>query len=92
MIFGEVFGTDRRRIYGDTRFGRVLNVLLAKSRRAGMAPLDADRADKTELIAELEALRLENKRLRDRVVEMMLNADPLLSPPAGITTGRRKRR
>jgi hypothetical protein len=36
-----------------------------------------------ELIAQVEALELENKRLRDRMIGMMLKADPLLSPEPG---------
>jgi transposase len=82
------FKVSRASVYGWVT--KYKNEILARSRRAGMAPLDADRADKAELIAELEALRLENKRLRDRVIEMMLNADLLLSPPSGRRTRRSK--
>jgi transposase-like protein len=46
--------------------------VLDRSRRDGMHPLDADRADKAELIAQIEALELENKRLRDRIIDMLL--------------------
>jgi transposase len=91
------FKVSRASVYGWVT--KYKNEILAKSRRAGMAPVDADRADKTELIVAFEALKLENKRLRDRVIEMMLKADPLLrsddrvlSPPSDTTAGRRKRR
>lgn len=91
-VLAKEFKVSRASVYGWVT--KYKNEILARSRRAGMAPREADRADKTELIAEIEALKLENKRLRDRVIQMMLNADPLewrlrydakglLSPPSG---------
>jgi transposase-like protein len=86
----EEFEVSRASVYGwVTKYKKEI---LAKSRRAGMAPLDADRADKSELIAHIEALELENKQLRDRLIGMLLNTDPLLSLPSGTTAGRRKPR
>ena|SRR5579859_824660 len=48
--------------------------LVERSKREGMTPRDAEIADKQTLIAELEQLRLENAKLRDKVVAMMIKA------------------
>ena len=48
--------------------------ILERSQREGMKPEDLERKAKADLIAEVEALRLENRKLRDRLVaEMMRN-------------------
>jgi transposase-like protein len=68
--------------------------VLARSRRAGMTPLDADRADKADLIAQIEALELENKQLRDKLINMLLQTEatqPDIAAP-GTTGSRRKRK
>jgi|SRR5579859_2384285 len=46
--------------------------LLEKSKRSGMNQHDAETADKRTLIIELEQLRAENRKLRDRVLDMMV--------------------
>jgi transposase-like protein len=84
------FKVSRASVYGWVT--KYKNEILARSRRAGMSPLDADRADKTELIAELEALKLENRKLRELVLNSMLKSDPSLSPPSGVTVRQRKTR
>jgi transposase len=82
------FKVSRASVYGWV--AKYKSNILAQSRRAGMAPRDAERADKAELIAQLGALELENKQLRDRLIAVMLKTDPLLSPNQ--TSGRRKPR
>jgi transposase-like protein len=64
--------------------------VLDRSRRDGMTPLDADRADKADLIAQIEALELENKRLRDTVINMLLQTEATAPNIAAGTTGSRK--
>jgi hypothetical protein len=82
-------GKSRASVYGWV--AKYKRDILERSRREGMAPRDASRADKAELIAQVEALELENKQLRDRLIAMMLKADPLLSPAtAPAKTPRRK--
>lgn len=46
--------------------------LLEKSGKRDISPEDAELTEKRVLIAELQALKLENKKLRDRVVDMMV--------------------
>jgi hypothetical protein len=77
-VLAKEFKVSRASVYGWV--AKYKKDILARSRRAGMAPLDAAHADKAELIAQVEALELENKQLRDRVIAMMLKTDPLLSP------------
>jgi hypothetical protein len=51
--------------------------LVETSKRSGMSPADADRADKRTLATEIEQLRLENRKLRDRVVSLMIKSGEL---------------
>lgn len=48
--------------------------LLEKSKRQGMTPHDAEVSDKRTLIAEVQSLKLENHKLRDKVVALMIKA------------------
>jgi transposase len=66
--------------------------VLDRSRRAGMTPVDADRADKAELIAHIEALELENKRLRDKLINMLLQTEATTPDTAAVpgTAGGRR--
>ena len=67
--------------------------ILERSRRAGMTPLDADRADKAELIAHIEALELENKQLRDKLINMLLQTEATTPDDAiPASKSRRKRK
>jgi transposase-like protein len=47
---------------------------LLESSRHGETSQDFERADKRTLIAELQQLRAENRRLRDKIVEVMLKS------------------
>jgi transposase len=67
--------------------------VLDRSRRAGMSPIDADRADKAELIAHIEALELENRQLRDKLINMLLQTEATKPEVAAVpAAGRRKRK
>jgi transposase len=46
--------------------------LLDKSKRSGMSQADAKTADKQALIIEVQALKLENRKLRDKVLDYMM--------------------
>ncbi len=48
--------------------------ILKQAKTAGMTPADAATADKRELLIELEQLRLENRKLREKVVAMMIKS------------------
>lgn len=48
--------------------------IMRRSMRAGMKPQDVERSDKAELIAEIESLRQENRKLRDRLVAEMMKS------------------
>ncbi len=48
--------------------------LLKNADRAHMSPKDADLVDKRVLLTELEAMRVENRKLRDKVVTLMMKA------------------
>lgn len=48
--------------------------LLDKSRRAGLSPDQVQSSDKRTLVTEVEQLRLENRKLRDKVVSLMIKA------------------
>ena len=48
--------------------------LLEQSTIADMSPREAETADKRVLMAENEALKLEVRKLRDKVVAMMIKA------------------
>lgn len=50
------------------------DMLKAKA-KSGMSATDAETADKRVLIMEIQALKAENTKLRNRVVEMMLHGD-----------------
>ena len=86
------FEVSRASIYGWV--AKYKKGVLDRSRRAGMTPVDADRADKAELIAHVEALELENKRLRDKLINMLLQTEgskpDIASLPASKSRGKRK--
>jgi transposase len=46
--------------------------LLEKSKRNDMSPQDAETADKRALIAEIQALKLENRKLRELAMNALL--------------------
>jgi hypothetical protein len=48
--------------------------LLEKSKTANMTPADAAVADKRTLLVELEALRLENRKLREKLIATMIKS------------------
>lgn len=48
--------------------------ILETSKRSGMNPRDVEISDKRTLVTEVEALRLENRKLRDKVVSLMMKA------------------
>lgn len=48
--------------------------LLEQSKRAGMTPADAEHSDKRTLIVELQALKEENQKLRNKVVSLMIKS------------------
>ncbi len=48
--------------------------LLDQAAKQGMSSQDAEVSDKRTLIAELQALRLENQKLRNKVVALMIKA------------------
>jgi transposase len=92
------FRVSRASIYGWV--AKFKQNVLDRSRRDGMTPLDAERADKADLIAQIEALELENKRLRDKLINILLQAegttpDTATVPAAGrraVRPGRRTKR
>jgi transposase len=47
---------------------------LEQSRREGINPKELEKQDKATLIARLQAVELENRRLKDKVVALMLKA------------------
>lgn len=51
--------------------------LLAQNAREGLTPKEAELTDKRVLIAENQALKLEVRKLRDKVVSMMIKAGEL---------------
>jgi hypothetical protein len=51
--------------------------LLKSSRTGDMTPADAATADKRTLIAEVQALKLENQKLRNKVVSLMIKSGDL---------------
>ena len=48
--------------------------ILEQAKTAGMTPADAATADKRELLIELEQLRLENRKIREKLIAMMIKA------------------
>lgn len=50
---------------------------LERSKTSGMSPRDAATADKRTLILEVEALKLENRKLRDSLLSKMLKLGEL---------------
>lgn len=46
--------------------------VMRRSMRAGMTPKDAETSVKADLLAEIAALKTENRKLRDRLVATML--------------------
>lgn len=48
--------------------------LLENSKRAGMSASDVALSDKRTLVTEVEQLRLENRKLRDKVVSLMMKS------------------
>lgn len=51
--------------------------LLEKSKTVNMTPKDAATADKRTLLIEIDSLKLENRKLRDKVLDMMVKAGEL---------------
>lgn len=47
---------------------------LERSKKSGMTPHDAELSDKRTLVSEIQALKLENHKLRDKVVALMIKA------------------
>jgi transposase-like protein len=87
------FEVSRASIYGWV--AKYKQDVLERSRRDGMSALDADRADKADLIAQIEALELENKRLRDRIIDMLLQTGATTPDVASLPAskgGRPKRK
>jgi transposase-like protein len=68
--------------------------MVEQARTADLSPRELERTDKLTLIAQVEALKLENKQLRERLVALMLRTDPLVMNdlPAGEQASGRKRR
>lgn len=48
--------------------------ILEQAKKQDMTPKDAAIADKRTLLVELEQLRLENRKLREKVVAMMIKS------------------
>ncbi len=48
--------------------------ILENSKKVNMTPADAAIADKRTILVELEQLRLENRKLREKVVAMMIKS------------------
>lgn len=46
--------------------------LLEASKRSGMTPASVEKSDKQTLIAEVQQLKLENRKLRDKVLDYMI--------------------
>jgi transposase len=80
------FQVSRASIYGWV--AKYKQGVLERSRRAGMAPVDADRADKADLIAHIQALELENKRLRDKLINMLLQTEGSKPDIASLTASK----
>jgi hypothetical protein len=49
--------------------------MLEKSKTQGMTPHDAEVSDKRTLIVEIQALKQENRKLREIVLDSMLKTD-----------------
>jgi transposase len=82
-VLAKEYEVSRASIYGWV--AKYKQGVLERSRRDGMSNLDADRADKADLIAHIEALELENKRLRDRIIDMLLQTGAITPPTAEVT-------
>ena len=48
--------------------------MLDRAKRGDMTPQDAETADKRTLIAEIQELKIENRKLRDKLVTLMLKS------------------
>lgn len=48
--------------------------LLEQSKQANMTPEDIEKSSKKVMAIELEQLRLENRKLRDRILAMMIKS------------------
>ena len=71
----EELGVSRATVY--LWIGKYKQEVLSRSRPVAIkSPKDLKRADRSTLIAEIEALRDENRKLRDRLVSEMLRSDP----------------
>jgi transposase-like protein len=46
--------------------------IVEAAKRQGVAPRDLDRTAKFELVAQLEVLQTENRKLRDLIVDLMV--------------------
>jgi transposase len=51
--------------------------MLEQSRRGEMSDKELEKVDKSKLIAQLQALKLENTKLRNKVVSLMIRAGDL---------------
>jgi transposase len=51
--------------------------LLEKSDRTGMSEKELEKSDKSKLIAQVQALKLENAKLRNKLVSLMIKAGEL---------------
>jgi transposase-like protein len=68
--------------------------MVEQARHADLSPKEIEKTDKLTLVAQVEALKLENKQLRERLVALMLRTDPLVmhdSPVADQGNGRKRR-
>lgn len=48
--------------------------IMEQSKTKDMSPKDADIANKRELLIELEQLRLENRKMREKLIALMLKS------------------
>ncbi len=48
--------------------------VLEQARREGINPKELERQDKATLVAKVQSLELENRRLRDKVVALLLKS------------------
>jgi transposase-like protein len=53
------------------------DALLSQTMREGMSPTAIEKSDKATLVAQVQALKLENAKLRNKVVSLMIKAGDL---------------
>lgn len=46
--------------------------VMAQSRRVGMSPEGLEKAERSELVVQVQTLQAENRKLRDRLVSLMM--------------------